>query len=248
MANQDSGLINILGTGSVAVSVGVYQNVSVSATGTGDVVVVAGVHQNASAIMLGELDVTAIGINADYAYTHMLGRLSMDVSAGVLVNSGPIAIDGSLSVDTSVQNLINVSVEMHGTLNITISTVTQCNDLVIDMDLAFIYSEKCDIKGNSMELIRFRGDTYPITCVLSQNGNTDISGQTFEMSMQIAGGTIYTVVGTVINAGMGMVTFIPDPLAVELAGSGFYDIQSNDGSYDYTYEKGVFTLLDDLTP
>ncbi len=228
MANQDSGLINILGTGSVDVNVSVYQNVSIAISG--------------------ELDASATGVNADYAYANIVGKLGFDISAGTTMNSGLIEISGELSTAVTAQNLVNMPFTViGGTLDIYAKGIVQCNDLVIDMDLAFIYSEKCDIKGNSMELIRYRGDTYPITCVLSQNGNTDISGQTFEMSMQIAGGTIYTVAGSVINAGMGMVTFIPDPLAVELSGVGFYDIQSNDGTYDYTYEKGVFTLLEDLT-
>ncbi len=233
MANQDSGLIDFLGSGSGSLS----------------------------------------AVNGDYTYVDMVGTGSVSLEPEVLVNSGPIDFSGILSstISTKVSSkqdsgVISFSgvlsatfggklyhnaepVDMLGTLSGSLSTssVVQCNDLIIDMDLAFIYSDRCSEKGNSMELKRYRGDTYPVTCLLAMNGNKDVTGMTFKMSMQIDSGTIYTVDGTIVNATEGMVTFIPDPLAVVTAGSGVYDIQGNDGTYDYTYEKGVFTLLDDLT-
>ncbi len=188
------------------------------------------------------------GRDASSTYVHMIGTGSVVVRPANEANSGKIVMSGSLGTSVVEQVLVTGSVlPILGELTASVVTVTRCSDLVLDMDLGFIYSDKCDTKGNSMELKRYRGDTYPVTCNLSQNGNTDITGQTFKMSMQIDAGTIYTVDGTVINAPMGMVTFVPNILAIQQAGSGYYDVQGNDGTYIYTYEKGILTILDDLT-
>jgi hypothetical protein len=66
------------------------------------------------------------------------------------------------------------------------------------------------------------------------------------MSTKIGDGQIYTTIGTILNAQKGIVEFSFQPAAVDMPGEGTYDIQGED-SYIYTYDKGKFTLLDDLT-
>ncbi len=67
------------------------------------------------------------------------------------------------------------------------------------------------------------------------------------MSTQIDSGIIYTVDGVISDAASGIVTFELDLTGIATSGIGVYDIEGNDGSYVYTFDKGVFTLLDDVT-
>jgi len=209
MANQDSGLIQVLGSGNVSISVGQVGSTFVSMSGIG----------------------------------------SMNVSTKLDVASGRIQMSGILSVSESNQNLVNSYVTMYGflTANINLYSSVYCSDLPVDFEIQMIESFGCSIKGESVELKRYRGDTYPVATTLSKNGSKDTTGITFKMSTQIENEIVYTVDGIVENASNGIVNFPLDINAVTTAGSGVYDIQGNDGTYIYTYEKGVFTLLEDVT-
>ena len=231
MALQDSGFIAATGSLSSTVAVNMYINVTVVADGTLSVVI-----NNATQV--------------SSVFTAMYGIGSMEVSGVIDMPSGLIQMDASLNADVlETQVLVNTYVTMYGFLSSTVNTYSSifCSDLNVDFNEQVIESTGCTIGDTSVELKRYRGDTYPVSTKLSKNGNTDVTGSTFQMSTQIEGGTIYTVAGTITNAALGIVEFPLATLAVGTAGSGVYDIQGNDGTYIYTYEKGVFTLLDDVT-
>ncbi len=229
MANQDSGLIQVLGSGLSDIVAKQYYNISISLSGSGSMV--------------------SSGKTVGYTSVAMRGEGSMNVVPKLDVASGLIQMSGELSVSESNQNLVNSYVTMYGflTSNINIYSAVYCSDLPIDFNTQMIESLGCSIKGESVELKRYRGDTYPVSTTLSKNGNKDTSGITFVMSTQINDGTIYASSGVVNDSSNGLVDFPLETTAVATSGSGVYDIQGNDGTYIYTYEKGVFTLLEDVT-
>ena len=230
MANQDSGFIAVSGALTSTIFVNVYQNSGlISTAGSGELVV------NGQAV--------------GNTFVSVSGTLSAKVNANVYQNSGLIQMSGGLTSEISVQNLISSYVTMYGFLsaNVSILSAVRCSDLFVDYNTQVIESLGCKIGEESVDLIRYRGDTYPVSTTLSKNGNTDVTGYTFKLSTQIGQGTIYTAIGSIIDASNGIVSFPLDALAIATAGEGVYDIEGNDGTYIYTYEKGVFTLLDDLT-
>ena len=177
----------------------------------------------------------------------LLGSGLIDANVVVDVISVPVDLDGSLSSSVQTGNYVNTYVALYGFLLVTTQAISRCYDLVLDIPWQIIDSTKCSVKGSSVAITRYRGDTYPVTLKAAPNGNPDITGHTFKMSMQIASGTIYEVAGTITSAPNGEVEFVPNPTAIAVAGIGVYDIEGNDGTYTYTLEKGVLTILDDLT-
>ena len=231
MANQDSGSIQALGSALADVTAYQKQTISVSISLAGS----------------GDMDIS--GKTTGFTFTKMSGSGDMNVSVNILQKAESISMSGTLSSDISTQNLVNAYTVMYGFLTSSVETSSSvfCVDLPIDFNTQTIESFGCKIKGNSVELKRYRGDTYPVNSTLSKNGNKNTTGITFQMSTQIADGTIYTVDGTITDAVNGIVDFPLTTAAVATAGVGVYDIEGNDGTYIYTYEKGVFTLLDDVT-
>jgi hypothetical protein len=63
------------------------------------------------------------------------------------------------------------------------------------------------------------------------------------MKTKVGGGAEYVTTGTIIEASAGKVDFILNPLAIEEPGIGAYIIIGDDGTYQYTYEKGEFEIL-----
>ena len=249
MANQDSGFIALHCSLDAIVSGKQYYNASVSFTGSLDAIVSGKQYYNASVVLTGTLNSNVSATQVGVTFTSMTGTGSMKVSGSVYQNSGLIQLSGSLSGTESYQVLVNAYVSMYGFLSggTRLYSSVRCSDLPINFNTQIIESLGCTIKGESVELIRYRGDTYPVSTTLSKNGSTDTAGITFKMSTQIGGGVIYTVDGIIENASNGIVNFPLSTDAVSTSGSGVYDIQGDDGTYIYTYEKGVFTLLDDVT-
>ncbi len=194
----------------------------------------------------GYMVVTELSLMTSSASLLGSGTLSVSAEIGTSVS---IDMLGELTSSVSANQYVNAfGISMSGTGDMSINDIgSECFDFILDFDLGFIYSNHCGNKGDSMKITRYRGDNYPFTAVLSLSGNFNITGMTFKMSTQIDSGVIYTMNGSIINAPMGMVTFVPETDAVFTAGSGVYDIEGNDGTFTYTYEKGDFTLLDDVT-
>ncbi len=230
MANQDSGFIQLTGDLSVEITPNVITESSIS--------------------FLGTLDSTIDGESKGAGFISFSGSGGLSIEPDVYTPVGKITFAGSLSAEISTQNLVNSFSAMYGFLTAKIggSKTIYCSELTLDMAMQTIESVVCSIKGEGMKLIRFRGDNYPVKAVLGIAGITDTTGLTFKMSTQIEGGAVHTVAGVITDAVNGRVSFTLPTEAVAVAGSGFYDIESNDGTYTYTYEKGVFTLLPDLTP
>ena len=185
---------------------------------------------------------------AESGFISMRASATINVLPKIVVDSGLISISGSATINDTIEVLVNAYATMYGFARISVETFSaiSCSDLIIDMSIDKLESFGCII-GESMELKRYRGDTYPVSATLSKNGLKDTTGITFQMSTKIDGEATFTVNGIVTDALSGAVSFPLDVLSVAVAGSGAYDIQGNDGTYIYTYEKGVFTLLDDLT-
>ena len=231
MANQDSGHILADASAVALVSALLYNNASPSFGAEGFI-------EPVSATQVGE------------TFTSMNATGSLGVVANVDMPSGLIQMSGELTNTVVAQNLLSAYVVFYGFLSSSISTYSAvfCADMTVDFVEQIIESTGCTIGVYSVALTRYRGDTYPVSTKLSKNGSTDVTGSTFQMSTQIADGTVYTANGVIENALLGIVNFPLQSLAIDTAGIGVYDIQGNDGTYDYTYEKGVFTLLEDVTP
>lgn len=201
-----------------------------------------------SSSMIGTGSVDVSGFKVGNTFTSMNGSADMSITPKIYLEVS-VSLSASLSSNVEYQLLKNSYVTMYGFLNSNVSTYSSiiCSDLKILFVEQMIESTGCTIGEESVELTRYRGDTYPVSTTLSKNGSTDVTGSTFKMSTQINDGTIYTVDGVIENALMGLVSFPLDTNATSVSGVGVYDIQGNDGTYIYTYDKGVFTLLDDVT-
>lgn len=197
----------------------------------------------------GTLSATVVGNTEVVDFNIMHGTLSSSVKASISINTEPVSMNGTLESTVVPNMLMNAYVAMYGFLSAAISKRTGafCFDLNVEMITEEIISLGCNIEGASMPLTRFRGDTYPVLTKLGLNGDPDVTGYTFRMSTQIDNGVVYTVDGVISDASNGIVTFELDLTGIDLPGVGVYDIEGNDGSYVYTFDKGVFTLLDDVT-
>jgi len=253
MANQDSGFVGIEGTLLVSVS----SQTIVTAQLSGVVGILSSIVDAQNLLSSGHIIIDGVlnssidgKQNGPFAVV-MRAEADMLVSPRVYSNAGVVSFVGELiTEDLSAQNLVNAYSSMFGFLSSNIvnaHALVYCADLTINMIVQEIDSSVCRIKGASVELKRFRGDTYPVQTVLGRNGNTNIEGHTFKLSSRLNNKILYTSVGTIIDGVNGRVEFVLEVDAVGEAGSGVYDIEGNDGTYVYTYEKGVFTIVDDLT-
>lgn len=125
-------------------------------------------------------------------------------------------------------------------------SIAVCTNLYINKDIQHLYSDQCT-GGESDMIQRYRGDDYPVMGNFGIENDFDITGFTFKMSTKIGEGTTYTSDGTILDSASGLVEFQWPSGSIDNAGEGVYDIQGNDGTYTYTYEAGVFILLDDVT-
>ena len=175
--------------------------------------------------------------------------LSSTVVPSIFINN-EASFSGSLSADINeVQVLVNLDVIfMLGVLTSSVTNEYFCPDIKIDMQYQEIKLEGCSMNKENIDITRYRGDTYPLLVTLSRNGNYDVTGIGLKMSTKLDGGTLYTFDGIVKDAINGIVQFDLPAEAVQTSGEGYYDIQGNDGTYIFTYIKGKFTLLDDVTP
>jgi len=253
MANQDSGFIGVNGellanaTAHMIIDgqLGTIVGTLVGLTKDTQVLVNSG-YIVTSGVLNGDI----IGKqNGPYSVA-LRGEAGFSVSPKVYSNTGAVIFNGTLGSETSVQLLVNSYSSMFGFLSSSIvnaHALVYCADLDIDMVVQTINSSECTTKGVGVELKRFRRDTYPVYTVLGRNGNTNIAGHTFKMSTRIDNETLYIANGVILDEISGRVSFVLDPLATAVAGSGIYDIEGNDGTYVYTYQKGVYTILEDLT-
>ncbi len=227
--------------------------VSVSIEGTLSVSIVASQTTEDNILMTGTLDSHVV---AGMATTlpepvSMSGELLSEVSGNIpAITIDPVSMEGTLSSSVNMKIDFQAYSAMYGflTVNIASKNYQICYDINADMIIQEIVSEGCDIGVDNMPLIRYRGDTYPVFSRLSRNGNPDISAYTFKLSTQLDGDTLYTSTGTITDSANGLVEFEFDPLAIDTAGEGVYDVEGDDGSYIYTFEKGTFELLQDVTP
>lgn len=257
MANQDSGSIAIDGSLSSTALGSVRFNISVDFAGrllanaSGDSIVIGStiylleyVYFNGTA----DLEATPHVAN-NSGLIDMSASLSSEVSYNIPIVSELLDFSGSLTSTVLPSEYLNSYVAFYGfgSLGLVEQGVgTVCSDLTINMTIQELISTGCSI-GDSDMITRYRGDTYPIRTTLSRNGDYDISGHTFQMSTQIKNKTLYTASGTIIDANNGIVEFTFPAGSIDVAGTGVYDIEGNDGTYVYTYDKGVFELLDDVT-
>lgn len=223
------------------------QDASAALLGSGASSITATADAYASASMLGSGSMTAVEDDHTAYSVHFSGSGDMTVTVHPYINVAVGDFSGSLTSVISSGIYHNTFASVYGVLTSTINATVQCWDVVNNMEPQKIISAFCKNKGESVAIQRYKGDSYPVTAKLSKDGNYNISGFTVRMSTQIGSGTVYTSTASITDAVNGEVEFILDPAAVGTSGTGTYDIEVNDGTYVYTYEKGTFTIVDDLT-
>ena len=199
-------------------------------------------------ILNGILDSDSDADQTEYRFTELRGELTAIANGSQLQNAALTELLGTLSSTSATIMYIDAYVAMYGFLTAdtgNIALKTFCPDIYVNMEIQTIESSGCTI-GDSVDIIRYRGDTYPLVATLGRNGDFSTTGITFTMSTKIDGQQVYSVTGSVIDAENGIVEFAFGADAVAIAGEGVYDIQGDDG-YIYTYDKGVFELLEDVT-
>jgi len=224
-----------------------FQDSDASMLGSLGAIVVGAIILNSSVIATGSLSSSADGMKEDGSTVRIKGVLT-SVAEGVLTQNVSVGMLGTLSSTNQTVMYNDAYVSMYGFLSSTVSpavSIMLCADITVDMAILELEINGCKI-GESMEIKRYRGDTYPLRTKLGRNGNFNTAGITFKMSTKIADGTIHTSTGIIKDAVNGIVEFGFDVAAVATAGSGVYDIQGEDG-YIYTYDKGPFILLEDVT-
>ena len=103
-----------------------------------------------------------------------------------------------------------------------------------------------DIQDN--EIVRFRGDTYPIIVTIKENGiPIDLSTALSKMTIAFTDSDPVTIIGTNITESVGMVRFDFTDDVVDNVGKFFYDIQVDSGGYKTTYAKNIIIFLRDVT-
>ncbi len=199
--------------------------------------------------VVGELLSVSNGEEILGTLTEMFGTLGATAFAQERINSEAITMVGTL--DGSIQTImyIDAYAAMYGFLTAEAScselkSIVLCPDIEVDFIPETINVDGCTI-AQTTKLTRVVDDTYPLQVTLGKNGDYRTDGITFKMSTQIADGTIYTSIGTVVNADEGIVEFAFDVAAISTAGSGIFDIQGDNG-YIYTYIKGKFIILSAL--
>ena len=225
-----------------------YQDSSADLLGQLDSTVSGSLTMNGSADLLGELDSTASAVQIEGTEVFLTGTLSGSATGSQIQNMPSILVNGTLIGNASSVMYIDGYVAMYGFLKAEINSSAIkpiCPDIFVDMIIEEIEALGCVI-GENMELKRYRGDTYPLRATLGRNGVFDTTGITFTMTTKIDDGIAYSSTGTIIDPVNGIVEFAFTPDAVATAGEGVYDIQGVD-AYIYTYDKGSFILLDDVT-
>lgn len=201
-----------------------------------------------SASLLGSGLISAIEDSQKSQSASFFGSGEMDVFATQDVHLSAINIGGSLSVSVSPKPFFNTEISFYGIGSGSSKYKITCPDTLINFIPQKIISAFCRNKGTSVDIKRYKNDTYPVFAKLSKDGSYDITGFTVKLSVQIGTGSVYTSTGSITDAVNGEVNFALDPALILETGKGTYDIEVNDGTYIYTYERGVFEILEDLTP
>ncbi len=94
---------------------------------------------------------------------------------------------------------------------------------------------------------RYRGNNNPIGITVTHNGDTSLVGYTIVMKIKIGKGVVYELPGTITDSAAGKVKFYPTTESVASVGVGDYEILVNDGTYDVTYLKDDFEILQDVS-
>jgi hypothetical protein len=105
------------------------------------------------------------------------------------------------------------------------------------------------------DIIRKRGDTYPIEFIVTGNGvPIDISTASFVLTVDpsraptSAATNLFALTGVVTNGPAGAVKFTPTPSQVDRVGNFFYDVQMVDGTGAIrTVQAAKFNLAQDIT-
>lgn len=203
--------------------------------------------QDTSVSMLGSGEASVIELSQKTYSVSMSGSGGMDVSAIIDVFPGTLDFSGSLGATVGISGYQNTYVSMFGFAYASIAkTRIFCPDLRINLILQSI-TRTCS-KEKSVTLKRYKNNTYPVSATLSRNGDYDITGNTFRLSTQIGTGSVVTVNGVITDALNGIVEFTLDAASVSESGTGIYEIEGNDGTHPYTYEKGEFIVMDTITP
>jgi len=106
------------------------------------------------------------------------------------------------------------------------------------------------ITGGELKQIavtRYRGDTYPVSCTVSINGNTDMTNIDLVMGIKAEDGTLYSSTGDKEIANLGMINFTLPAGVYDVVGVYEYDIQATDiNSIIYTVGSGTIEIVDDI--
>jgi len=220
-------------------------------------------YQDVTVSLEGILSGNATGSELVGILIHLNGNLESSASGNVQVGLDEIiSLTGTLSSTNTPITYQDTYVSLYGFLSASVyvkEDVALCPDIEVDMIISMITHSGCNeiaarehfktttTKEKDMELTRYRGDTYPIYAKLGRNGDYDITGTTFKMSVQIEDNPIETTTGNPYDLERGIVEFTLPSTVVNTAGSGEYDIQGDNG-YIYTYVKDTITIVDDITP
>lgn len=101
-----------------------------------------------------------------------------------------------------------------------------------------------------MQLIRTRGDNYPITAFLKINGvATDLTGATVTFSYLKNGGgnTVNIINGVIVTALSGEVRFDPTLTDFVVTGEYNFEITAVKGGVRVTYLSGELILTEDIS-
>lgn len=107
-----------------------------------------------------------------------------------------------------------------------------------------------------MDLRRYRGDTYPDEFVITDNSGSvlDITGYTFLLTLNTeqnptnTTNQVYQIVGVIVDAAAGVVSFAPSVAQADNVGTFYYDIQiTDDTAAIKTLQKGKYVYLQDVT-
>ncbi|MCK5848971.1 MAG: hypothetical protein KAH01_07245 [Caldisericia bacterium] len=231
-----------------------YQDSDASLLGTLSAICSGGLQINLAetVTMSATLSTNAFGEAIDGMRVEMFARLNVDVSPALMISpEEDIILTATLNVEViDPANFVNGYAALYGFLTSEIDpsiNLVYCPDLYITLEIEEIINIGCTM-NNQIELKRYRGDSYPVEATLGKNGSTSAKDIDFIMSTQIEGQSVWSADGIIEDEDNGMVSFDLSIDAVAIAGEGVYDIQGTDiDGYIYTYAKGKFILLEDVT-
>jgi hypothetical protein len=98
------------------------------------------------------------------------------------------------------------------------------------------------------ELIRFRGDDYPILASIKVDGEAiDLTGSVVTFSYKNSDEAVKSIVGSQ-TSNLGEVEFIPlSGVDFQKVGVFAFDIQRVGNGFTYTHLKGTLIIDDDVT-